>query len=117
MVRFLDALLTGVEVLGGRGPDYVRWRKHPREEVLTAAHATPVVLSGAGGLATLRWYAHQNRLYWITLGPDGTALHRSDDGISWNAQVSSEIVGAPLDLIEFGNTLVLLTERGLWTAA
>ncbi|HEU5075006.1 MAG TPA: hypothetical protein VFU02_12540, partial [Polyangiaceae bacterium] len=115
MVRFQDALLTGVEVLGGRGPDYVRWHKQPTEEVLTPAHATPMFLTRTGGLATLRWYAHKNRLYWITAGSNGTELYRSDDGVSWQTQALPESAGAPLDLVEFGNTLVLLTQWGLWT--
>ena len=110
MVRFKDALLTGVEVLGGRGPDYVRWQKQPSEDVLTLAHATPVYLTPSGGLATLRWYTHENRLYWITAGPRGAELRSSDDGLHWKAEVLPEGAGAPVDLIEFGNSLVLLTE-------
>jgi len=113
MVRFKDTLLTGVEVLGDRGPDYVRWQKQPTEEVLTRAHATPVVLTPSGGLATLRWYTHKNRLYWITAGAGGAALRSSEDGLHWKSEVLPEAAGAPLDLIEFGNSLVLLGERQL----
>lgn len=113
MVRFKDALLTGVEVLGGRGPDYVRWQKQPAEAALTLAHATPVYLTPSGGLATLRWYAHENRLYWIASGAGGAELRSSADGIHWKTEIVPEAAGAPLDLIEFGNSLVLLTERHL----
>lgn len=113
MVRFEDALLTGVEVLGGQGPDYVRWQKQPSEDVLTLAHATPVYLTPAGGLATLRWYTHKNRLYWITAGAGGAELRSSEDGLHWKSEVLPEAAGTPLDLIEFGNSLVLLTERQL----
>lgn len=113
MVRFQDALLTGVEVLGGRGPDYVRWRKPATDATLTAAHATPMYLTPSGGMATLRWYAHAHRLYWIMTGGGGTELGVSDDGVGWSAITLPEGAGAPLDLAQFGSALVLLTEHQL----
>src|SRR5690606_26629267 len=112
MVRFRDALLTGVEVLGARGPDYVRWQKSPAEPELTSAHATPVYLTPSGGRATLRWYAHGHRLYWVTLGAGGAELNVSD-GVGWSTVELPSGAGAPLDLAQFGGALVLLTEHRL----
>lgn len=112
MVRFRDALLTGVEVLGARGPDYVRWQKSPAEPELTSAHATPMYLTPSGGRATLRWYAHGHRLYWVTLGAGGAELNVSD-GVGWSTVELPSGAGAPLDLAQFGGALVLLTEHRL----
>lgn len=113
MVRFQDTLLTGVEVLGGRGPDYVRWQKPPTEPALTSAHATPMFLTPSGGRATLRWYAHGRRLYWIMAGWGGAQLGISEDGVGWYALELPEGAGSPLDLAQFGTALVLLTEHRL----
>ncbi len=113
MVRFQGALLTGVEVLGGRGPDYVRWEAPTTDVALMADHATPMYLTPSGGRATLRWYAHGRRLYWIMAGALGVQLGVSDDGRGWSLVSLPEGAGAPLDLAQFGNTLVLLTEYRL----
>lgn len=113
MVRFRDALFTGVEVLGGRGPDYVRWQKEPTEAELTTAHATPMYVTPRGGMATLRWFTHAHRLYWIRVGAFGAELSVSDDGVAWSIITLPEGAGAPLDLVQFGSALVLLTEHQL----
>lgn len=113
MVRFQDALFVGVEVLGGRGPDYLRFQKQPTEEVLTKEHAAPMFVTPAGGRSTLRWFTHQQQLYWISAGPDGVVLAVSDNGSGWQVPTLPDGAGAPLDLALFGNTLVLLTEHQL----
>jgi hypothetical protein len=113
MTRFEDALFVGVEVLGGRGPDYLRFQKQPAEEVLTSVHATPMFVTTAGGRSTLRWFTHQRQLYWISAGPDGVVLAISDNGSGWQIPTLPDGAGAPLDLALLGNTLVLLTEHQL----
>lgn len=113
MTRFKDALFVGVEVLGGRGPDFLLFRKEPAEEVLTSEHATPMYVTTEGGRSTLRWFSHEQRLYWISSGPDGVVLAVSHEGNDWQPLALPDEAGAPLDLARFGETLVLLTEHQL----
>lgn len=110
LVRFRQRLYAGIQDYFGReAHDFVTLSD------LTAAAVTPHRVTADGGAHTLRWYADENRLWWITLERDGrTHLRVTDDGERWSERALPQDAGNPTDILRWRDGLVVLTDRGLW---
>jgi hypothetical protein len=80
-------------------------------------HGVKVTRSGAAG--TLRWWVDTRvtpaRLYWLAWSRDvGVVLRVTTDGDHWAAIALPADAGRPTDVTRFRDTVVVLTERGLY---
>ncbi|HMA95942.1 MAG TPA: hypothetical protein VKP30_24810, partial [Polyangiaceae bacterium] len=92
LVRFRDRLYAGIQDYDGRSShDYVIVSPPREAQSLAQEHLHPVRATPGGAAQTIRWYADQNRLYWIAWGHDGVHLRVTDDGDRW------KLVELPLD--------------------
>ncbi len=116
MVRFRDRLYVGIQDYDGREPnDYLAFSPPSDASVLTHDDAHPKRVTATGAAQTLRWYTDRGKLYWIALSRSGTgALRVSDDGDAWREIAFPETAGRPTDVTRFRDSLVVLTERGLF---
>jgi hypothetical protein len=138
MVRFRDRLYAGIQDYDGREPnDYLYFAPSgdTRAETGTGrdagrdagaappallrredVHAVRVTRAGAAG--TLRWWVDRKasppRLYWLAWGRDGILLRVTTDGDHWAAIPLPDDAGRPTDVTRFRDSVVLLTERGLY---
>ncbi len=114
--RFKDRLYAGIQDYDGREPnDYVVFAPAPDSSAIAHADVHPARVTSAGAALTLRWYSHAGRLFWIALERDGrSTLRVSDDGDTWRPVDLSPPAGRPTDITAFRDTLVVLTERGLY---
>ncbi len=146
MVRFRDRLYAGIQDYDGRDPnDYVYFapsggtRDETRAGTGTGtgtsreagaapapilsqgdAHAVRVTRTGAAG--TLRWWVDTRvtpaRLYWLAWSRDtGVQLRVTSDGDRWAAIALPDDAGRPTDVTRFRDSVVVLTERGLYKLA
>ncbi len=116
MVRFKDRLFAGIQDYDGREPnDYVIFSPAPDSSVITHEDVHPRRVTETGAAQTLRWYTDRGKLYWITLTrwSEG-ALRVSDDGDQWRPIALPDDAGRPTDIARFRDSLVVLTERGLF---
>ncbi len=114
-VRFRDRLYVGLQDYEGRSPyDYVQFAPPPDATELAREHMKPVRITERGAAHTLRWFAWQNRLYWIAWGKDGVALRVTDDGDTWRVMPLPEGGGVPTDVRAFRGQLVVLAERATY---
>ncbi|MFO0627862.1 MAG: hypothetical protein U0325_19950 [Polyangiales bacterium] len=110
LVRFRQRLYAGIQDYFGREPNDLVTLSDLSPAALSARRVTP-----RGGAQTLRWYVHENRLWWITLERDGrTHLRFTDDGDRWSERVLPDDAGDPTDITRWRDGLVVLTDRGLW---
>jgi hypothetical protein len=135
MVRFRDRLYAGIQDYDGREPnDYVYFAPTREARAGTGtgreagaappaliqqedAHPVRVTRSGAAG--TLRWWVDTRvtpaRLYWLAWSRDtGVTLRVTSDGDSWAAIALPDDAGRPTDVTRFRDSVVVLTERGLY---
>ncbi len=119
MTRFQGALYAGIQDYDGREPnDFVVIRPPNGEQQLAQAHMTAQRVSPRGGSLTLRWYTDRGRLFWIELQRGaGVYLHWTSDGQSWRTIELPVEAGAPSDITRFRDSLVILTENGLYKIA
>lgn len=116
LVRFGGRLYAGLQDYFGReSADYLRVDPPPPGEPLSAACFHPQRVTPRGGAQTLRWFAHGGRLYWVAWDRAlGTVLRVSRDGLAWQTLAAPEEAGAPSDIVQFRDALVVLTEGGLY---
>lgn len=144
MVRFRDRLYAGIQDYDGREPnDYVYFAPDRESERRAGtstgtgtsreagaapaalihqgdARAVKVTRSGAAG--TLRWWVDTRvaptRLYWLAWSRDtGVTLRVTSDGDHWAAVALPDDAGRPTDVTRFRDSVVVLTERGLYKLA
>lgn len=119
MVRFKDRLYAGIQDFDGRDPnDYVYFTPDTGATALKREdlHAVRVTRVGASG--TLRWFADTrvkpHRLYWLAWTRDGIAIRVTTDGDRWAVVPLPDDAGRPADIARFRDSVVVLTERGLY---
>jgi hypothetical protein len=121
MVRFRDRLYAGIQDYDGRDPnDYLYFA--PSGPVLTHEDTHPVRVTRSGAAGTLRWWvdthARPARLYWLAWSRDtGVVLRITTDGDHWAAIALPADAGRPTDVTRFRDSVVVLTERGLYKLA
>jgi hypothetical protein len=138
MVRFRDRLYAGIQDYDGREPnDYVYFAPDREARAGTGtgreagaappalihqedAHPVRVTRSGAAG--TLRWWVDTRvtpaRLYWLAWSRDtGVTLRVTSDGDHWAAIALPDDAGRPTDVTRFRDSVVVLTELGLYKLA
>jgi hypothetical protein len=116
LVRFKDRLFVGIQDYDGREPnDYVVFSPPKGAAKIERSDVHAHRVSAGGALQTLRWYADRGRLYWVTLSREGEgALRVSDDGETWHEITFPDGAGRPTDVTRFRDSLVALTEHGLY---
>ncbi len=137
MVRFRDRLYAGIQDYDGREPnDYLYFTPSANLPTVTsdagardagAAPAAilkredlhPVKITRTGAAGTLRWWVDSKvtpaRLYWIAWSRDTGILARvTSDGDHWAAIALPDDAGRPTDVTRFRDSVVMLTERGLY---
>ena len=143
MVRFRDRLYAGIQDYDGRDPnDYVYFAPSEgsgetrsgtgtgtsREAgaappaLIRQEDARPVKVTRSGAAGTLRWWVDTRvapaRLYWLAWSRDtGVVLRVTTDGDQWAAIALPDDAGRPTDVTRFRDSVVVLTERGLYKLA
>ncbi len=106
MIRFRDRLYVAVSPLEPGDPN---------EYVVLDAELRPTVVTVVGARHTLRWYTDSGRLYWISIGGNGSELRVTSDGQNWKLLPLPNGAGGPTDILRVGKSLVVLAERGLYS--
>jgi hypothetical protein len=116
MVRFRDRLYAGIQDYDGREPNDYLWFSPPADATQIRRedlHAVRVTDNGAA--LTVRWFAHDHKLWWIAFERGGdVALRVTDDGVTWRRVVLPSDGGRPTDVTRFRGALVVLTEHRLY---
>lgn len=121
MVRFKGRLYAGIQDYDGREPnDYVYIAPSASEPLALLSHddVHPVRITRTGAAETLRFWvdrkAHPHRLYWLAWARDGVNLRVTTDGDHWAQIALPEDAGRPTDVTRFRDSVVVLTETGLF---
>jgi hypothetical protein len=116
LVRFRDRLYAGIQDYHWREPNDYVWFAPPADApAIRREDAHPVRVTDGGGAQTLRWYADEGRLYWITVERGGIGrLRVTEDGDHWRTIAMPREGGRPTDITRFRGALVVLTERRLY---
>ena len=89
------------------------------DPILRRADSHPVRITRTGAAGTLRWWvdtrARPARLYWIAWSRDaGVQARVTSDGDHWATLPLPDDAGRPTDITRFRDSVVMLTERGLY---
>ncbi len=121
MVRFRDRLFAGIQDYDGREPnDYVVIDPgaEPAPAKLERDHLRAVRVTDGGAAGTLRWWvdtvASPARLYWLAWERGDVSIRFTTDGDTWTKLDVPAGAGRPSDITRFRDSVVVLTERGLW---
>jgi hypothetical protein len=110
MVRFRDRLYVAISALEDGDPnEYIEF-----DGSVSVDKARVVRVSNEGARHTLRWYTDGGRLYWISLGGNGSELRVTSDGRDWKLLTPPAEAGNPTDLLRVGKSLLVLAENGLY---
>jgi hypothetical protein len=115
MVRFRDRLYVGIQDYDGREPnDFLVIE--PRGAKLERTDVRAVRITDSGAAGTLRWWVdtREKRLFWIAWDRGNVVLRVTTDGDTWTTIALPADAGRPSDITRFRDTVVVLTERGLW---
>ncbi|HEY5922244.1 MAG TPA: hypothetical protein VIV11_11260 [Kofleriaceae bacterium] len=121
LVRFRDRLYAGIQDYDGREPnDFLMFMPEARPGRLTLErkHIKPVRVTATGAAGTLRWWVDTHatppRLYWLAWDSGDVVVRATTDGDTWTTLALPAGAGRAADIARFRDTVVLLTERGLW---
>lgn len=114
-VRFRDRLYVGLQDYAGRSPyDYVQFAPPAGVTELAREHVKPVRVTDRGAAHTLRWFAWNDRLYWIAWGKDGVGLRVTEDGDTWRSLPMPSEGGVPTDIRAYRGELIVQAERATY---
>ena len=119
MVRFKDRLYAGIQDYDGRDPNDYLYITPKNPPAIGHEDMTPVRVTKTGAAGTLRWWVDRktHQLYWIAWGKDGVKLRVTKNGDDWTEIPMPEGAGRPTDITRWRDSVVVLTERGLFSLA